>query len=831
MSRAASIARLTVLALVAVFAFGGGIAATERVETSDHETFVAQAFGDLPLSFEPNRGQADPSVRFLARGDGYTAYLTGSGAVFSLSGHPVEMDLVGAAPEPPIVGRDALPGVVNYFKGSDPSGWLPGIPTYGRVRYADVYPGIDLLFRGSGEGLEYDFVVAPGADPQAISMRFRSSESLRIEGDDLVIATPAGEIVHRDPVVYQEIGESRLEIPAGYRLHGDRVSFAVGPHDPTRPLIIDPVVLAYSTFLGGGLQEEGLAIDVDAAGAAYVTGSTDDATTDFPTTGGAFDTTHNGGKDVFVTKIAPDGASLVYSTFLGGAVTDEGFGIAVDGAGAAFVTGRTNSPAFPATGGAFDTSHNGGYDVFVTKVPPSGAGPLAYSTFLGGTEEDVGLEIAVDGTGAAFVTGSTRDPNFPTTPGAAYPTHNGDRDVFVTKLDPNPAGTGPEDLIYSTFLGGSSFDIGSGIAVDATGAAFVAGSTDDDVTDFPTTGGAFDETHNGSTDVFVTKIGPSGVGPVSYSTFIGGAQFDEGFAVAVDGTSAAYVTGETLQATPTFPTTAGAFDTTHNGDYDAYVAKLNAAGAGLVYSTFLGGSAYDFGRGIAVDGTGAAHLTGMTTDGTTDFPTTTGAHDETANGGQDAYVTALSPGGNSPLTYSTFLGGSGNDEGQGIALDGTGGIYAIGSTFDDVTDFPTTAGAFDTTHNGNYDAYVAKVADVPAPAPGPSPGTCKGKAATLTGTESAENISGTSGADVIAALGGNDRISAKGGKDLVCAGAGNDTANGGGGKDRVFGEDGKDRLKGSSGNDRLNGGAGKDTCAGGSGKDRSPACEKEKTIP
>jgi hypothetical protein len=704
-----------------------------------------------------------------------------------------------------------------------------------------VYPGIDLVFRGTREALEYDFLLAPGADPGAIALRFQGAEDLSIDPHgDLVITTAVGELVHRAPVIYQEVGGDRREVSGAYRLDGDRVGFALGPYDPARPLIIDPVVLAYSTLLGGSDFDGGRSIAVDLYGHAYVTGFTESP--DFPTTAGAFDRTHNGEADAFVTKLTPNGAALTYSTFLGGSGTDQGLGIAVDGAGAAYVTGFTDDADidFPTTPGAFDRTHQAGPDdAFVSKLTPTGAA-LAYSTFLGGSGTDQGSGIAVEA-GMAYVTGLTVDAatDFPTTPGAFDQTHNGGfTDAFVTKVGLTGAALG-----YSTFLGGSGGDNGFGIAVDEAGAAYVAGGTQDADTDFPTTAGAFDQTHNGpaeAADAFVTKVGPTGAAPLAYSTFLGGSDRDFGSGIAVDGVGAAYVTG--LTDSTDFPTTAGAFDQTHNEESDAFVTKVGPTGAApLAYSTFLGGSGSEGGSGIAVDGVGAAYVAGGTDS--TDFPTTAGAFDQTHNEETDAFVTKVGATGAAPLGYSTFLGGSEFEAGTGIAVDGAGvvtrsvGAYVTGFTEDGDTDFPTTAGAFDRTPDGLFDAFVTKLVEPTTPGsllPGPPAGaarTCRGLTATHTGTDGDDTITGTPGRDVIAALGGNDVVKAGGGGDVVCAGEGNDTATGGGGKDSLQGELGKDRLNSGSGNDRLNGGKDKDACIGGSGRDKTHSCEKERSIP
>jgi hypothetical protein len=810
--------------------------------TAGQRTRVLEEYAQTPLVFERNVGQTDPRVRYLARGRGYTLFLTERGAVFSLPGTPsgpggdganpqlegaaIRMGLASGDPAAGIVGAYRLAGVVNYFRGSDPAGWHAGVPTFAQVRYRGVYPGTDLLFRGTRAGLEYDFRLAPGADPSQIAIRFDGAEDLRIEGGDLIIATPVGELVHRSPMIYQEVDGERREVVGAYRLNGDRVGFVVGYYDRALPLVIDPVVLRYSTFLGGVDEDQGLDIAVDSyTRHAYVTGTTD--STDFPTTPGPFDPTYDGRSlDAFVTKLGPTGASLSYSTYLGGSGQDEGRGIALDGGGGAYVTGTTTSTDFPTTAGAFDQTHNGEFDVFVTKLGPTGA-TLAYSTFLGGSRFDLGNGIAVDTSGAAYVTGELStvtevSTDFPTTPGAFDRTVNGG-DAFVAKLV--PTGTA---LAYSTFLGGSSGESGQGITVDGAGAAYLVGLTAS--TDFPTTPGAFDQTHNGGSDSYVTKLSPTGA-TLSYSTFLGGSSGDFGAGITVDAAGAAYVTGSTDSTD--FPTTPGAFDRAQNGDSDVFVTQVAPSGAGLTYSTYLGGSRDDRGFGIAVDAVRAAYVTGTTFEAVTDFPTTPGAFDRTHNGHDDVFVTKLAPTG-AGLAYSTYLGDASFDAGFGIAVDNAA-AYVTGTTRVG-TDFPTTPGAFDRTFNGRFDAFVTKLVEPTPPAP-PPPGLpspvlrCRGMAATHVGTEGDDTIVGTPGADVIAALGGNDAVKGLSGGDVVCAGKGNDTVAGAEGHDRVHGQKGKDRLRGGTGNEMMDGGTAVDVCIGGSGRNLARNCEKEKGIP
>ena len=816
------------LSVFAIVVLGAGVACSSSRPVAEAPSKLSaddppapEPYQEVPLSFEPNRGQFDGGVRFVARAGDYTVSLDRQGAVFGLPGSngaggaAIGMELIGAGPLR-IAGLDRLPGVVNYFTPSTPGG-LTDIETYAGVRYRSAYPGIDVVFRNSGGDLEYDFVLRPGADPEAIEMRFEGTEGMFLDPDgNLILETPTGRIVHQAPTIYEGLWSDRRPVDGSFVLERGRVGFAVPEHDPSLPLVIDPVVMAYSTFLGGTFEEIGYSVAVDGSGAAYVTGVTS-ASTDFPTTPGAYDEDWNGNYDVVVSKLSPGGDSLAYSTYIGGDGDEEAYSIALDSSGSAYLTGYTQDSTtdYPTTAGAHDTTP-GGLDAFVTKLNPSGSA-LTYSTLLGGSGTEFGYGIAVDGTGAAYATGETQAAGFPTTSGAYDEDHNGGSDVYVAKLDPAGA-----TLTYSTLIGGDAADFPWTIDVDGSGSAYVAGTTGNGTVDFPTTTGAYDGDQNGNNDGFVAKITAAGDDLV-YSTFLGGTSQDRGLGIAVDGTGAAYFSGWT--SSEDYPTSPGSFDTEPNGNIDAVVTKLNASGSDLVYSTFLGGSGVDTAQRIAVDPAGSAHVTGGTIDDVTDLPTTAGATDESHNGGEDAYLAILDPAGAS-LSFATFLGGSGLDRGHAVAVDASGGTYAVGRTTDAATDLSTTAGAFDQTHNGDVDAFVAKFQG-PQPLPA---ATCRGKTATIVGTDAGETIAGTGGKDVVAALGGNDRVKGLGGADLVCAGSGNDRANGAGGKDRLYGEAGKDRLNGGGAKDRLKGGGGKDRCVGGGGKDRA-TCEKERKVP
>jgi hypothetical protein len=674
-----------------------------------------EMYGQLPLSFEANVGQIDPQVDFISRGSGYTLFLKPREAVLALRNDNesaattvLRMKFSGSKTEPRVAAQEELPGKVNYLIGKDPSRWRTGISTYAKVAYENLYPGVDLVYYGNQRQLEYDFVVHPGTDPDIIALSFEGADELKVDAQgELVLNTGGGEIRQRKPFIYQEVNGERREVDGGYIVrNGNTVGFQLADYDASKPLVIDPV-LVYSTFLGSPAFDSGHGITVDASGNAYVTGQTTQLTdpSTFPTTAGAFDTTHNGIFDIFVTKLNPAGSALVYSTFIGGSDIDGGSAIAVDETGNAYVTGSTSSPDFPTTAGAFDTTHNSnpGSDGFVVKLNATGSA-LVYSTFLGGFEQDSGSGIATDSSGNAYIGGTTRSSSFPTTPGAFDTTANANEDpeIFVTKL--NPTGTA---LVYSTFLGISS---GGSIALDTSGNIYVTGTTSSG--GYPTTAGAFDTTHNGGQDVVVTKLNPTGSALV-YSSFLGGSANEEGNGIALDAAGNAYLTGITTSAN--FPTTVGAFDTTPNGGQDAFVTKLNPSGsAPLDYSTFLGGVEFDSGNDIAVDTAGNAYVTGRTSS--SNFPTTVDAFDTTHNGAPDVFVTKLNPSGSAPLDYSTFLGGSGDDQPLSIALDSLGSIYVTGAT--QSSNFPTTVGAFDTTFNGGEDAFVTKLSSAPVSTPG-----------------------------------------------------------------------------------------------------------------
>jgi hypothetical protein len=683
-------------------------------------------------------------VKFLARGKGYSLFLTGKEAVLTLrkpgtkptslaqqkgakgfrlahakpapapSPDVLRISLTGGNNDTTFEGTQKLPGISNYFIGNDSSKWQTNIPQYAQVQTGEVYNGVSMVYYGNQGKLEYDFRVKPGTDPSVIRLKFMGADSSTVDGNgDLQLGVDGRQITFKAPTVYQEQDGNRVPVTGGYKATGDKeVGFELKDYDKTKTLIIDPM-LDYSTYLGGSNFDDSRGIAVDGSGNAYLTGNTSDS--NFPITSGAFQTiSGSDSSTAFITKLNSTGTELVYSTYLGGNNVDLGSGIAVDGSGNAYVAGLAESSNFPTTSGAFQTalgSSEGG-NAFITKLNSTGTG-LVYSTYLGGSGGDTGYGIAVDGSGNIYVTGVATSTNFPTTSGAFQTVLKGPGgNAFVTKL--NPAGNGASDLVYSTYLGGSFFDEGYGIAVDGLGNAYVTGSAAS--SNFPTTSGAFQTTLGRfeAENAFITKLNSTGTGLV-YSTYLGGSSEngDEGYGIAVDGLGNAYVTGSA--ASSNFPTTGGAFQTalgTSQGQTairNAFITKLDSNGAGLAYSTYLGGSGADGdeGAGIAVNGSGNAYVTG--TASSTNFPTTSGAFQMTNNttGSTTAFVTELNPNG-SGLVYSTYLGGTNSDSGFGIAVDGSENAYVTGFTTS--SNFPTTSGAFQTAIGGSetYNAFITK---------------------------------------------------------------------------------------------------------------------------
>jgi hypothetical protein len=710
--------------------------------TDSSQAQVTEALHSSPVMFIENVGQFADGARFQVRGGDKTIWLTEdeiwvtvveeppptprlpdgrhpsplsvteteteSGASGEVQGVNIRLSFSGANPHPRLEPFNRLETVVSYFIGNDPAQWRAAVSVWGGVRYNDLYPGIDLEITGEGGHLVQRLVTRPGANLSAVRLRVEGADAVTPTPSPAAVASPnlvGGAGWEQGLLLRTALGDFTLPLlqveegivkPALVQ-QVDRLAFEVA-HPFTvengadsAPLSIahpqQEVSLLYAGFLGGSNTDEGYGIAVDAAGNAYVTGYT--WSHDFPAVVGP-DTSYNGGRDAFVAKVNPSGTGLVYAGFLGGSYWDVGISIVVDAAGNAYVTGYTQSRDFPAVVGP-DTSYNGNHDAFVAKVNPSGTG-LVYAGFLGGSDIDWGNSIAVDAAGNAYVTGGTDSRNFPAVVGPDT-SYNGGDDAFVAKV--NPSGTG---LVYAGFLGGSDIDWGNSIAVDAAGNAYVTGGTDS--RNFPAVVGPDTSYNGGDYDAFVAKVNPSGTGLV-YAGFLGGSDIDGGRSIAVDAAGNAYVTGWTSSSN--FPAVVGP-DTSYNGGpYDAFVAKVSPSGTGLVYAGFLGGSGLDWGSDIAVDAAGNAYVTGLTASG--DFPAVVGP-DTSYNGGPyDAFVAKVNPSGTG-LVYAGFLGGSDIDVGSDIAVDAAGNAYVTGYTRS--RDFPTVVGP-DTSSNGGDDVFVAKV--------------------------------------------------------------------------------------------------------------------------
>lgn len=675
-----------------------------------------EAYRTRPMAFELNQGQTDPQVKFLVRAPGYTAFLTSMGNALALQGPGgsatvVRMQIIGANPSARIVGVEPLAGKVNYFRGGNPEQQVTNVPTYARVRYVDLYPGVEMVYYGRERQVEYDFVVAPGADPNVITLAFEGTDKLEVNDQgDLVLHTAAGELRQHRPFIYQEVAGARQSVSGGYVLSGKReVGFRVGSYDARHPLVIDPV-LVYSTYLGGSGhpwsvdKDGGTDIAVDASGNVYVTGATN-----------SIEFGRSWHTDVFVAKFNPTGTRLLYMTYLDGSGWDDrGHAIAVDPVCIERVDTVCN---------AYVAGWSDRQGILVAKLGPTGI-PLYQVSFGANAPRlsmDAGYGIAVGTNGNAYVTGWTRTPyasEFPTTAGAFQRSYGGgDADAFVVRLN------GSGGFVYSTFLGGSGLDQGAEIEVDAAGNAYVTGSTESEAPGgFPTTPGSFQPVSGGDRDVFIAKLNPTGSGLV-YSTHLGGSGKEAGNDLALDRSGNAYVTGWTVGYLGTendFPTR-NAFKSQASGGVDSFYAKLDANGSALVYSSYLSGPGSGVGRigdaggAIAVDGAGNAYVTGETISAPALYPGSPGfpvvnAFQPRPAGGFDAFVTKVGPTG-SRLVYSSYLGGGYSDSGYGIAV-ARGNVYVTGQTESD--NFPTK-GAFQprrgsgSCNNACPDAFVTKV--------------------------------------------------------------------------------------------------------------------------
>jgi uncharacterized protein (TIGR03437 family) len=774
---------------LAVACTGFGATPPQPVSAPEQKTDLRS----LPLSFEANQGQTDPTVKFFSRGAGYALFLTSDSAVFRLGSSRadsaragrfpsiVRMKLAGAYPNARVSGAETLPGKVNYFIGNDPKKWTSGASTYSKVHYDQVYKGIDLVYYGTGRQLEFDFVVAPGADPRQIALEFAGAQPTLAADGSLVLTLDGAPLRFRKPMVYQTIAGKKETIAASYKLSGDRVQFALGKFDHNRALVIDPV-LDYLTYLGGsntdvvgnttysagGNPTQGVA--VDPAGNVYVTGYT--LSPDFPLQGAIQGVNTTNAPTGFVAKLNAAGSQLIYSTYIGGSVlldntTTRASAIAVDGSGSAYVTGFTSAPQFPVTVGAYQTvcgalfnnvsNCPGAQSAFLTKLSPTGS--LVYSTFLGHSNE-IAVAVAVDSHGQAYVAGTTGDQCdstspancFPTTanavlPGSAFnhttsPNNFNQGSAFIAVFDAAGA-----KLLYASLFGGDGSKagnqhstFGSGVAVDPSGSFYLVGTTSSN--QLPVTPGAFQTTFYGnpnagfgtSTRGFVAKFSPAGPGTsLVYTTYFGGfdktvvSYQDAISGIAADASGNVYVSGN---ASYDFPATPGANNSTPCPSAGScmnrgFLAKLNPAGSALVWATFVGtglpGPTLSAANNISpprLDVAGNVYVSGVAGNNT-EYPLVNPL--QPANGFGGVYVTEYDPTG-TIMRFSTVIYDPASNGGlfnSGVDVDSQGNIYVAGYTSQ--SGLPVTAGGFQAAIKGSQDAFIAKINNsTPSPSVTPS---------------------------------------------------------------------------------------------------------------
>ncbi len=744
---------LTVLAIVVAgelaLLLPRSAAQTATSAASTRTAQVNSSYIRLPLLFEQNQGQSQAQVKFLSRGRGYTAFLTKDGMVLSLrpdtgdarpvppnapalksgpkSNATLQFKLTGAAPNPVAVGEDPQPGRVNYFIGNDPKKWHTNIATYGRVRYRNVYPGIDLVYYGNHRQLEYDFTVAPGADASRIQFEIKGAKTVSIDANgDLILNTGTGELHFQSPAIYQESNGSRVPVQGGYVMKDStHVGFQLAAHDDAKTTVIDPA-LVYATYLGGSGDDQPAGIAVDSSGNVYVAGYTDSS--DFPLA--TLGTLPSGSEHVFVAKLDASGSNLVYADYLGGSNQDYGYALAIDSANEVYVTGSTSSSDFPVVN-AYQSTYPGSFNAFLSRISADGS-TLLYSTYFGGNGSDTPAGIAIDGSSDVLIAGNTSSTNLPVAnayQSSVSPNGGGmwGNYGFLTEFSPDGS-----QLNYSTYLAGSenvAYNCGgtpcwpsptsaiTGLTVDSGGNAYVGGNTN--TYDFPTTPGAYittDTTTSNGIVGFVSKV--SNAGALQYSTYFyeSSGIFTSVSAIAVDASGSAYITGLAF-SDGTFPLTSTTIcdPSVYNEACSyAFVTKFDTAGATLLYSTFLGPNNYATPAAIALDASNDAYVLGTTSSST--FGLVNGI--EAYSNGNDALITEIDPTASSEL-FATFLGGSSDEGGAGLALDSSGNIYVTGTT--DSSDFPTSQGALQTTPGGGEDGFIAKISPASAAAVSATP--------------------------------------------------------------------------------------------------------------
>ena len=710
--------------------------------------------GHRRLRFEENAGQTDPQVRYMARGREYTLFLTGADAVFAireprtaatakaelgqdwqpkpLQGRVVRMRMRGAHPEPELVPGAPLPGASHYYLGDDPAQWRTGVRSFDSVRVEGAFQGIDVVYYDRYGSLEFDFVVAAGADPSEIALVFDGADEVTVAEDgSLTVRAGPCELRQAPPSAYQVRGEDREAVAGRYSIAGDgAIQFTLGEYGRTRPLVIDPAV-SYSTYLGGSMEDEPSDVKVDAYGNTFVSGWTESP--DFPRVGSPW--TFRGNFDAYVAVLGPAGMQLLYAAFLGGTDDDECFSMALDAQGSPYLTGFTMSANFPTAHPIETDAGNALADVLVAKLASNGAS-LVYSTYLGGNDEDSATGIDVDPAGNAYVAGITRSTDYPTL--GALMGDRGGTDAFVTKI--NATGTA---ISYSTYLGDSGSEIADDLAVSGGGEVTVVGQTDS--VGFPVDD-PFQDTMAGVFDGFVTRLSGNG-SALRFSTFIGGNNLDQPRSVCLDSEGAAIVAGVTDSTD--FPTRNPIQTDPGDSNRDAFVLKLAMSGSALQFSTYLGSAWTEAANAVDVGDDGRIYVAGYTSS--LDFPTLNPVFVDTDGGNYDGFLSCLGPTGTS-LVYSTYFGGELNDLISAVTVDGSGNAYIVGYT--DSVHMPVV-NPYQGVRRGGSDAFVTKIRNGSSDlqvtlAAGPEP-VATGQ--NLTYILTVGNLGPNSAGEVVAALG------------------------------------------------------------------------------
>jgi hypothetical protein len=660
----------------------------------------------VPIRFEPNLGQSEPDVRFLARAAGYSVAFLGDGSAlyfFEAGGgeqeYTLRVEFLGRNDEIALAADDLLPSVTNSYTGQDPSAWVAGIPNYGRLRARALYPGIDLIWRARHGDLEQVYQVAPGADPDQIRVHFPDTAWVKLDGrGGIRLGVSNGHLRIHPPYAYQVSGGHREKVEISYCLEGNVVCFRTGQYDRSRRLVIDPV-LNVATYVGGAGYDRAYAVAVDASGSMYVAGETASVKFGTVTTVGQPVRTN---REMFVSKLSANGTSLTYTTILGSSGNDSARAVALGPSGTVYAAGVSSGTNFPATASAYQKTSGGSDDAVVAKL--DSAGKLSWATYIGDVSADVATGLAADAAGDLYVAGSTASLQFPTTAAAPQRQHGGGfNDAFLLKLSASGS-----TLAYSTLLGGSGNDVARGVAITAGGQACVAGVSQSANLAVKS---AYQSTYKGNGDAMVACMNAAG-DSWTYVTYLGGTGVDEANAIALDASGNAWVAGMTFSES--FPTTYGAYQTTRRSGYEAFLAKLAAAGSTLSFSSYLGGKGSDTATSVAIDTSGATWVAGFTNS--SDFPAAA-AWQPALRGGFDGFATQFSLD-ERTLLASSYLGGSLDDRILSLAASATKMVVA-GVTSS--VNFPVTASAAQTKAPALSNGFVATWAPDAAPPPPPPP--------------------------------------------------------------------------------------------------------------